>query len=92
MCSDFMALAQAKDRQDGERILRDFVEKWGRTYSLVKAYWDIRDTVFAFLSYPEPIRKAIYTSNAIESFNSSAQTMHIRGFGQLTDEERTAMG
>ena len=75
------------------------------------------------LSYPEPIRKAIYTSNAIESFssfvkrelrkkillniineaevcmtavaesfNSYAQTRHIRGFGQLTDEERTAMG
>ena len=51
--------------------LDEFEYKWGKQFpSIVKSWrrnWDNIATLFA---YPEAIRKAIYTTNAIESLNS----------------------
>ncbi len=51
--------------------LERFAEKWDSQYPQIakswRANWDNLNTLF---NYPEAIRKAIYTTNAIESLNS----------------------
>ncbi len=51
--------------------LERFAEKWDNQYPQIakswRANWDNLNTLF---NYPEAIRKAIYTTNAIESLNS----------------------
>jgi len=51
--------------------LERFADKWDSQYPQIvkswRANWDNLNTLF---NYPEAIRKAIYTTNAIESLNS----------------------
>ena len=56
-----------------ERALSEFElfqEKWGKTYpSAVKSWSDNWDVITAFYHFPVEIRKAIYTTNAIEALH-----------------------
>ncbi len=51
--------------------LKQFAERWDEKYPQISrswnAHWHNLNTLF---SYPSDIRKAIYTTNAIESINS----------------------
>ncbi|MBK8701522.1 MAG: IS256 family transposase [Saprospiraceae bacterium] len=70
--SDVKGIYQA-DNQDMAKIaFTRFKEIWGGKYSsAVKSWAEIWDALTAFLEYPLEIRKLIYTTNMIESFNSS---------------------
>ena len=51
--------------------MEQFSEKWQGKYPLIsKSWYDNWVNLATLFSYPEPIRKAIYTTNAIESLNS----------------------
>ena len=48
--------------------LAAFVGKWGKTYPSFRKYLGM-DELFSFYKFPPAIRKSIYTTNIIESFN-----------------------
>jgi transposase-like protein len=52
--------------------LDEFAKKWGSKYAYaIKSWRDNWDELTAYFDYPQEIRKIIYTTNAIESLNSS---------------------
>ncbi len=57
--------------ESGLQSLKDFTDKWGDRYPQISRswhqHWENLNTLF---NYPPDIRKAIYTTNAIESLNS----------------------
>lgn len=63
-------------KADNERIALEafdtFKENWGHKYHSAVVSWEKNwDNLTAFLNYPAEIRKLIYTTNIIESFNAS---------------------
>ena len=56
----------------GLRALDQFEQEWGDKFPIIAQIWRSKwGNILPFFSYPEPIRKVIYTTNAIESLNSS---------------------
>jgi len=52
--------------------LDDFAKKWEHKYAYALKSWrDNWDELTAYFDYPQEIRKIMYTTNAIESLNSS---------------------
>lgn len=55
-----------------ELALTEFSDKWDSSYPTISKSWLAHwENILPFFAYPEDIRKAIYTTNAIESLNSS---------------------
>ncbi len=51
--------------------LDDFSARWDVNYPQISKSWRVHwDNLNTLFNYPEDIRKAIYTTNAIESLNS----------------------
>ena len=70
IAEDFKAVYDgAKTREEAVGRLSGFVGKWSMTYPSLKAYLTMPN-LFTYFDFPSPVRKSIYTSNAIESFNS----------------------
>ena len=54
-----------------EQALDAFETEYGERYPMVVKTWRSRwENVIPFFGYPAPIRKVIYTTNAIESLNA----------------------
>ena len=68
---DLKQIYQAATEEAALLALDSFAEKWDKKYPLISRSWHTHwanlNTLFL---YPEDIRKAIYTTNAIESLNS----------------------
>jgi putative transposase len=58
-----------------------FEAEWGGRYPMIAAIWRRQwEQVIPFLVFPPEIRKVIYTTNAIESLNSTLRKiLHARG-------------
>lgn len=70
IAEDFKAVYDgARTREEAMGRLSGFVRKWSMTYPSLRAYLTMPN-LFTYFDFPSPIRKSIYTSNAIESFNS----------------------
>lgn len=68
---DLKSVYQAPSETAALQALEQFSEKWQGKYPLIsKSWYDNWVNLATLFSYPEPIRKAIYTTNAIESLNS----------------------
>ena len=71
IAADLKLIYQSSTEQEALLELDRFAETWDRHYPQIskswRANWSNLNTLFA---YPEDIRKAIYTTNAIESLNS----------------------
>ena len=69
--ADLKRIYQAVTEEQALQALDDFAARWGDKYPQIskswRAHWDKLNTLF---NYPDDIRKAIYTTNAIESLNS----------------------
>lgn len=69
---DIKTIYQSSDEPTAKRALEHFKDKWGHKYmASVRSWEDNWDNLTAFLAYPKEIRKLIYTTNIIESFNAS---------------------
>jgi putative transposase len=69
---DMKTIYQADNIQMAEEALEIFKSKWQTKYSIAVNSWVTNwDALTAFLQYPKEIRKLIYTTNVIESFNSN---------------------
>jgi transposase-like protein len=63
---------QASNVEAAKDGLEQFKEHWNDKYPMAVKSWETNwDNLTAFLQYPQAIRKLIYTTNIIESFNAS---------------------
>jgi putative transposase len=70
MAADLKTIYTACNEEEAQRALIAFRAKWDKTHSAVGAMWERNWAgIIPFLSYPDYIRKVIYTTNTIESIN-----------------------
>lgn len=69
--ADLKKIYQSATEDEALLALEQFSDRWDSKYPQISrswtAHWDNLNTLF---NYPEDIRRAIYTTNAIESLNS----------------------
>lgn len=71
VAQDLRAIYTAPTAEAAEVALDAFEETWGERYPMAARSWRSRwEQVIPFFAYPDPIRKVIYTTNAIESLNA----------------------
>ena len=62
---------KANDKEQAEKALARFDEQWSKKYPYIMKSWlDNWDRLSQMFEFPDPIRKMMYTTNIIESFNS----------------------
>lgn len=72
VAKDLKAVYGAKTLEEAELALSAFSDKWDAAYpSISKSWLNHWENIIPFFNFPEDIRKAIYTTNAIESLNAS---------------------
>jgi putative transposase len=70
-----------------EAALVDFEKAWGRQYPTVVRSWKTNwERVVPFLAFPRDIRKALYTTNAIESVNAQLRKV-LKNRGHFPSDE-----
>ncbi len=70
LCADLRRVYSANDEQAALGELEAFEAKWGAQFPMIGEMWRRRwDEISPFLAFPSEIRRAIYTTNAIESLN-----------------------
>lgn len=71
VATDLKPVYTAATEDEALLALESFEAKWGKQYpQIAKSWYNNWDNLVIFLSYPEEIRRIIYTTNAIESANS----------------------
>ncbi len=72
MADDLKTIYNAATEKEAELNLTKFEEKWNSTHASVAKIWRRNwDGIIPLFSYSAEIRKAIYTTNTIESLNMS---------------------
>ena len=72
VCADLKAIYAAATESEVEFNLELFAEKWDKQYPSISKSWRSHwANIIPFFAFPPEIRRAIYTTNAIESMNSS---------------------
>jgi putative transposase len=72
VAADLKQIYRSATVAEAEQALRDFEAKWDRKYPSISKSWRTHwPELITFMKYPAEIRKAIYTTNAIESVNRS---------------------
>jgi transposase-like protein len=68
---DLKKIYQAATVVEAEAALDEFAQAWDEKYPTIAKQWRAKWTdIITLFDFPAPIRKAIYTTNAIESVNS----------------------
>jgi len=68
---DLKKIYQAATVEESETALEEFSQAWDAKYPTIAKVWRSKWTdIITLFDFPPPIRKAIYTTNAIESVNS----------------------
>jgi putative transposase len=71
VAQDLKSIYTAATENDATRALEVFEKKWDKQYPQIsKSWYNNWENLVGFLEYPQAIRRVIYTTNAIESFNS----------------------
>lgn len=69
-CRDLKAIYTAPTEDMALMELENLRAKWGHLYSISISSWENNwDELSTFFKYPEEIRRIIYTTNAMESYN-----------------------
>ena len=72
VATDLKKIYNAINEQEALKALKLLCQKWEKQYPTVGKSWEANwANIVPFLTYPEAIRKVIYTTNAIESINRS---------------------
>lgn len=70
VATDLKEIYTAKSLTDAESALENFKNKWDQKYPIISDIWQRNwQGITPFLAFPQDIRKAIYTTNAIEAIN-----------------------
>lgn len=87
VCADLRKIYTAASVADAELALDAFEAKWGRRFPMIGAAWRSRwAEISPFLAFPEEIRRAIYTTNAIESLNRHLRKV-LKTKGAMPDDD-----
>lgn len=71
VATDLKAIYRSSTEDEARLELEHFAEKWDEQYPNISKSWnDNWENINTIYLYPDDIRKAIYTTNAIESLNS----------------------
>jgi len=69
--ADLKKIYQAASVLEAEQELENFSSKWDEKYPTISKQWRLKwPHIISMFELPAPIRKAVYTTNAIESVNS----------------------
>jgi putative transposase len=70
--ADLKGVYQAVTEESAQKNLGIFAGKWDSKYPTISKSWQANwQRIVPFFAYPEEIRRIIYTTNAIESLNST---------------------
>jgi len=87
VCADLKAVYSACSEEAGCQALEDFGKKWDNKYPMICQAWQRHwDDLSEFFKYPPEIRRAIYTTNAIESLNYQLRKVTKNRSSFSTDE------
>ena len=87
MATDLKSIYRAVTVEQAESALAAFGETWDKNYPMVSQSWHSHwDRIIPFFAYSEEIRKVIYTTNAIESLNSTLRKVTKSRNSFPTDE------
>lgn len=85
-CYDLKQIYQAISQSTAEQAFQTFKEKWNRLVPLAVRVWENNiEEVYQLFKFPKEIRKMIYTTNAIESYNSQLRKV-LKGKGAFPNE------
>lgn len=71
VATDLKKIYQAATLPEAEQALEEFSQAWDAKYPTISKTWRAKwADIITLFDFPPPIRKAIYTTNAIESVNS----------------------
>lgn len=87
VAAELKLIYQASTVEQAEDALTTFAQKWDSRYPTISQLW-LRhwEQIIPFFNYPADIRRAIYTTNAIESLNRSLRKV-LKTKGSFPDDE-----
>jgi len=87
VATDLKAIYSAPTVEEAEHQLEQFEEKWNGSHPTIGKSWRRNwERITPLFSYPPQIRKAIYTTNAIESVNMSLRKV-TKNRGSFPNDE-----
>jgi putative transposase len=87
VAADLRLVYTASTEAEAEQHLVAFAEKWDKQYPTISKSWLTHwQRVIPFFAFPPEIRKAIYTTNAIESMNMTLRKVLKNHRAFPTDE------
>ena len=87
LCADLKKVYGAASERDALAELENFSEKWDHKYPMISKSWKNNwENLNEYFAYPSDIRKAIYTTNAIESLNASLKKVTGKRSAFPTDD------
>ena len=87
VAADLKSIYTAPSVEAAEQALSEFQKKWDDTYPTIADSWKRNwQGIIPFLAYPGYIRKAIYTTNAVEAANRSIRKI-IKSRGAFPNDE-----
>ncbi len=87
VAADLKTIYRAATVEQARQALTDCAAAWGGKYgAAIKLWEDNWERLTPFFSYPEEIRRVIYTTNAVESLNSTLRKT-IKTRGSFPNEE-----
>ena len=87
VANDLKAIYSSNNEESAKEALHLFKEKWDDKYPMISESWNRNwAEIIPFLAYPEFIRTAIYTTNAIESAHRQIRKI-IKSKGLFPNDE-----
>lgn len=72
LARDLKRVYTSSTAEQGYEVLLELEEKWGKKYpNAIRSWQDNWDSLSTFFQYSQELRTVMYTTNAIESLNSS---------------------
>lgn len=87
VCADLKAIYNAVDEEEARKALEAFERTWGARFPMIGKAWRTRwAEISPFLAFPAEIRRAIYTTNAIEALNRQVRKV-LKTRGHMPTDE-----
>jgi len=87
VAADLKLIYHAATAEEAEQRLRDFEQQWDEKYSSIGKMWRRNWAgIVPFFAFPAEIRRAVYTTNIVESLNMSLRKV-IKTRGSFPGEE-----
>ena len=79
----------ADDAQEAQARLDEFLNSWGAKYPRLKIFFDGKTNLFSYFSFPQRIRRSLYTNNLAESIHKRIKRI-IKSKEQFPNEDALA--